>query len=69
MYYGGNHIARWAGMSIANAYADTAPMHSDRLPNEPLHSHVSRLHNLLAEHAPTILASPMQQRRSLQNTV
>ena len=66
MYYGGNHIARWAGMSIANAYADTAPMHSDRLPNEPLHSHVSRLHNLLGEYAPTILASPMQQRRSLQ---
>lgn len=66
MWYGGNHVARWAGMAISNSYADTAPMHSDRLPNEPLHSHMSQLHMLLAEHAPTILASPMQQQQSLQ---
>jgi hypothetical protein len=66
MYFGGNHVKRWAGMAIANAYADAAPMHSDRLPNEPLHSHVSRLHHLLAEHAATLLGSPMQQRSSFQ---
>jgi hypothetical protein len=69
MWFGGNHVARWAGMGISNSYADTAPLHSDRLPNEPLHSHVSRLHTLLMEHAPTILASPMQQQRSLQREV
>ena len=51
---------------MANPYADMAPMHSDRLPNEPLHSHVARLHKLLATHAPTLLASPAQQRSSLQ---
>ena len=66
MYFGGNHVKRWAAMAIANAYADEAPMHSDRLPNEPLHSHVSRLHHLLAEHAATLLGSPMQQRASFQ---
>jgi len=66
VWFGGNHVARWAGMAMTNAYADTAPMHSDRLPNEPLHSHVSRLHKVLAEHAPVILGSSMQQRRSLQ---
>ena len=53
-------------MGISNAYADTAPIHSDRLPNEPLHSHVAQLHALLMEHAPTILASPMQQQHALQ---
>ena len=66
MYFGGNHVARWAGLAITNAYADGAPLHSDGLPNEPLHSHVARLHKLLAEHATTILAAPMQQRRPLQ---
>jgi len=60
MWYGGNHMGRWAGSSITNQYADGVNMHSDLLPNEPKRTHLMRVHKLIADHSAILLASKIQ---------
>ena len=60
MWYGGNHMGRWAGSGITNKYADGVNMHSDLLPNEPKRTHLTRLHKLIAENDAILLASKIQ---------
>ena len=55
MWYGGNHIGRWAGASITNKYADGVNLHSDGLRNEPKKTHLQRLHLLLSKYASVLL--------------
>jgi hypothetical protein len=59
MYYGGNNIGRWAGASIPNMYTDGTNLHFDGLPNEPKHSHLATLHNILAQHNTALMGSPI----------
>ena len=60
MWYGGNHMGRWAGSGITNQYAAGVNMHSDLLPNEPKRTHLTRLHKLIAENAAILLESKAQ---------
>jgi len=60
MWYGGNHMGRWAGSGIANQYADGANMHSDLLPNEPKRTHLIRVHKLITENSAILLHSKIQ---------
>lgn len=60
MWFGGTHVARWAGASVANKYADGVNLHSDGQPNEPKKTHLQRLHLILADHGSTLLNSPSQ---------
>ena len=60
MWYGGNHMGRWAGSGIANQYADGANMHSDLLPNEPKRTHLIRVHKLIADNSAILLGSKIQ---------
>ncbi|XP_065908051.1 uncharacterized protein [Dysidea avara] len=60
MWYGGNHMGRWAGSSITNHYADGVNMHSDFLPNEPKKTHLMRVHNLVAKFSDVLLNSMIQ---------
>jgi len=60
MWYGGNHMGRWAASGIANQYADGANMHSDLLPNEPKRTHLMRVHKLIAENSAILLSSKTQ---------
>ena len=64
MWEGGNHLARWAGAAVTNMYADSAPMHSDGLPNEPKRSHMSNLHNTLSSLNGVLLSHPPQLHRA-----
>ena len=48
IWYGRNHMRRWAASGIANKYADGVNLHSDMLPNEPKRTHLTRLHNLIS---------------------
>jgi hypothetical protein len=45
-------------------YADSAPMHSDGLPNEPKRSHMADLHHTLASLNGIILSQPPQVHRA-----
>jgi len=60
MWYGGNHMGRWAGSSIANQYADGVNMHSDLLPNEPKRTHLTRVHKLISDNSAILLGSKIQ---------
>ena len=60
MWYGGNHMGRWAAAAITNKYADGVNMHSDLLPNEPKRTHLTRLHKLIAENNAILLESKIQ---------
>ena len=60
MWYGGNHMGRWAGSGIANQYADGVNMHSDLLPNEPKRTHLMRVHKLIADNSAILLGSKIQ---------
>ena len=60
MWYGGNHMARWAASGIANKYADGVNLHSDMLPNEPKRTHLTRLHNLISHNSAILLGSKIQ---------
>ena len=60
MWYGGNHMGRWASSGLANKYADGVNMHSDLLPNEPKRTHLTRLHKLIAENEAILLGSKIQ---------
>ena len=62
MWYGGNHMGRWAASGITNKYADGANMHSDMLPNEPKRSHLIRLHKLIHNISNILLSSDIQVR-------
>jgi len=64
MWQGGNHLARWAGASVTNMYADSAPVHSDGLPNEPKRSHLSNLHHTLSSLNHILLSHPPQVNRA-----
>ena len=55
MWYAGNHIENIAGCSIPNLYQDGANLRFDGLPNEPKHTHLSRLYTTLAQHNKIIL--------------
>ena len=60
MWYGGNHMGRWAASGIANKYADGVNLHSDMLPNEPKRTHLTRLHNLIFHYSAVLLGSKIQ---------
>ena len=60
MWYGGNHMGRWAGSGIANEYADGVNMYSDLLPNEPKRTHLTRLHKLITQNEDILLGSKVQ---------
>jgi len=60
MWYGGNHMGRWAGSGIANQYADGVNMHSDLLPNEPKRTHLMRVHKLISDNSAILLGSKIQ---------
>ena len=60
MWYGGNHMGRWAASGITNKYADGANLHSDMLPNEPKKSHLTRLHKLIHNISTILLSSKIQ---------
>ena len=62
MWYGGNHMGRWAASGITNKYADGANMHSDMLPNEPKRSHLTRLHKFIHNISNILLNSDIQVR-------
>lgn len=47
MWFGGNNYERTAGGDVKTAYADSAPLHSDTMRNEPPFSHLTKLHMLL----------------------
>ena len=72
MWHGGNHYGNWsqAAPSAAGAngplsstntvrYANAAPLHSDGTRNEPLWSHVGKLHAALAA-----AAAPVRRRHA-----
>jgi hypothetical protein len=65
MWYGGNHVARWAGSSITNMYTDGVNWHSNGLPNEPKHSHLVKLHNILAQHNAALMGTASQINNSV----
>ena len=60
MWYGGNHMGRWAASGITNKYADGANMHHDMLPNEPKKSHLTGLHKLIHSISTVLLSSKVQ---------
>ena len=60
MWYGGNHMGRWAGSGITNQYAAGVNMHSDLLPNEPKRTHLTRLHKLITDNADILLGCKAQ---------
>ena len=60
MWYGGNHMGRWAASGITNEYADGVNMYSDLLPNEPKRTHLTRLHKLIAQNEDILLGSKVQ---------
>ena len=60
MWYGGNHMGRWAASGITNKYADGVNLHSDMLPNEPKRTHLTRLHNLISHNSAILLGSKIQ---------
>ena len=60
MWYGGNHVGRWGSSSITNMYADGVNWHHDLLPNEPKHSHLTKLHTILANNNAALMQSPSQ---------
>ena len=60
MLYGGNNYGTIAGASVTTAYAQDAPLCPDLLPHEPVFSHLSRLHQVLARSASALLAHPAQ---------
>ena len=60
MWYGGNHMGRWAASGITNKYADGVNLHSDMLPNEPKKSHLTRLHKLIHGISMVLLSSKIQ---------
>ena len=60
MWYGGNHMGRWAASGITNQYADGANLHSDMLPNEPKRTHLTRLHKLITDNSAILLGSKKQ---------
>ena len=60
MWYGGNHMGRWASSGITNEYADGVNMYSDLLPNEPKRTHLTRLHKLIAQNEDILLGSKVQ---------
>ena len=66
MWYGGNHMGRWAGSGIANQYAYSVNMHSDLLPNEPKKTHLMRLHKLIADYSAVLLRSKIQVSNSIK---
>ena len=65
MWYGGNHMGRWAASGITNKYADGANLHSDMLPNEPKKSHLTRLHKLIHNISTILLSSKIQARNPI----
>lgn len=69
MWFGGNHVARWAGSSVTNKYADGVNLHSDGLPNEPKKTHLQRLHKLLGMYSNVLLGCDSQINNSQQVTV
>lgn len=48
MWYGGFHMARNAGTSVSNGYAQMANLNSDGLSNQPYRQHLANLHHLLS---------------------
>ena len=60
MWFGGNHVARWAGAAVTSKYADGVNVHCDGQPNEPKKTHLRRLHSVLADYGATLLACPSQ---------
>ena len=62
MWYGGNHIERWAASGLTNRYGDGSNMRSDTLSNEPKRSHLSRMHRALAAMGPAMLGDNIQNR-------
>jgi hypothetical protein len=60
MWYGGNNLARWAAASITNMYADGVNFHADLTPNEPKHSHLTALHQILAEYNDVLMGEATQ---------
>ena len=64
MWYGGNHIARWAASGHTNSYGDGSNLHSDTLPNEPKKSHLASMHRALAAMNDALLGAEIQTRRS-----
>jgi hypothetical protein len=60
MYYGGNHIERWAAASLVNSYGDDSNLHSDLQPHEPHMSHLHKLHVALAKKNAALMGSPVQ---------
>ena len=58
MYCGGNNYGRTAGAGVQTRYADSAPLYSDGLRNEPAFTHLSNLHSVLhriSEKPPVLL--------------
>ena len=48
MWYGGFHMQRSAGTSVANGYAQGGNLNSDGLSNQPYRFHLSNLHHILS---------------------
>eukprot|EP00823_Brevimastigomonas_motovehiculus_P001192 TRINITY_DN11711_c0_g1_i1.p1 TRINITY_DN11711_c0_g1~~TRINITY_DN11711_c0_g1_i1.p1 ORF type:complete len:759 (+),score=144.26 TRINITY_DN11711_c0_g1_i1:32-2308(+) len=60
MWFGGNNYARLASGGVTNIYADDVNLRADTTLNEPKHTHLKHLHQVLIRYAETILRSPAQ---------
>lgn len=65
MWFGGNHMARWAAAGVTNRYAAGVNLHSDTMPNEPKKTHLQRLHLILADYSDMLLSSPIASIQSV----
>ena len=65
MYHGGNHYDSWGTGGAANMYANGVNLHSDGLPNEPKHTHLSLLHFVLAYVSDDLLAHDAQSKHAI----
>ena len=65
MWYGGNNMGRWAGLSVTNKYADGVNLHHDMLSNEPKRTHLATLHKVIDSISAILLRSKIQLRNPI----
>jgi hypothetical protein len=69
MWFGGNNYEQTAGGDVTTRYADSAPLFSDGLRNEPPFSHLTKLHLLLHSLSGLLSGSAPQLGNSTNCTV